>query len=311
MAERHECKWILAYRQHTFGPMIWCSIQIGQPAQADSRMQSIATATSFDELKDGFEFVEVPLPECFDLSKPFQSSNRESMVNSLRSSLTLSQVDSIELASERLRNMQVYATTSDSDSASTVSSLPLLPSTHGRTCSTQSSVDDPIRFVELAPPADSASTDDSPLAHDPWNGECTWITNDPSGQPMDLVDTMVTNFISVAKHATSTAKAIFHTLQATDEPTEATASSSQEKKLGLINTFNSSQSTGESFFEQIEASATSISSMDPMKTLIAMGFANRAKNQRLLRENDDDLTRVIEQLTLDVNEDADWFAHRH
>ena len=51
--------------------------------------------------------------------------------------------------------------------------------------------------------------------------------------------------------------------------------------------------------------------MDPMKTLIAMGFANRAKNQRLLRENDNDLNKVIEQLTLDVNEDSDWFAHRH
>ena len=83
----YESKWILAYRQHTFGPMIWCSIQIGQPAHAASRdsvLQSIAKATSSDELRDGFEFVEVPLPECFDLSKPFQSSNAGSMINSLR-----------------------------------------------------------------------------------------------------------------------------------------------------------------------------------------------------------------------------------
>jgi hypothetical protein len=83
----YESKWILAYRQHTFGPMIWCSIQIGQPAHADSRdsvLQSIGKARPCDELRDGFEFVEVPLPECFDLSKPFQSSNTASMISSLR-----------------------------------------------------------------------------------------------------------------------------------------------------------------------------------------------------------------------------------
>ena len=98
----YESKWILAYRQHTFGPMIWCSIQVGQPAHADNRMrkcwleppctiapnhsvlESMVKATSFDELRDGFEFVEVPLPECFDLSKPFKSSHTGSMINSLR-----------------------------------------------------------------------------------------------------------------------------------------------------------------------------------------------------------------------------------
>lgn len=42
-----------------------------------------------------------------------------------------------------------------------------------------------------------------------------------------------------------------------------------------------------------------------------MGFANRAKNQRLLRENGNDLAKVIEILTLDTIEDPDWFAHRH
>lgn len=48
-----------------------------------------------------------------------------------------------------------------------------------------------------------------------------------------------------------------------------------------------------------------------MAQLIEMGFGNRAKNQRLLRENGNDLAKVIELLTLDVNEDPDWFDHRH
>jgi hypothetical protein len=27
----YESKWILSYRHQTFGPMIWCSIEVGQP----------------------------------------------------------------------------------------------------------------------------------------------------------------------------------------------------------------------------------------------------------------------------------------
>jgi len=38
-----------------------------------------------------------------------------------------------------------------------------------------------------------------------------------SSQPLDFVDTVVTNIFSVAKQAGSTAKAIFNTLQAYDE----------------------------------------------------------------------------------------------
>ena len=30
---KYESKWILSYRQQTFGPMIWCSIEVGQSAQ--------------------------------------------------------------------------------------------------------------------------------------------------------------------------------------------------------------------------------------------------------------------------------------
>ena len=58
----YESKWILAYRQQTFGPMIWCSIEVGsnKPIQKDPVVD--------------FEFVEIPLPACFDLSKPYQSA---------------------------------------------------------------------------------------------------------------------------------------------------------------------------------------------------------------------------------------------
>ena len=55
----------------------------------------------------------------------------------------------------------------------------------------------------------------------------------------------------------------------------------------------------------------SIPSKDPMKALVEMGFANRARNQRLLRENANDLAKVIELLTLENNDDVDAFTHRH
>ncbi len=85
----------------------------------------------------------------------------------------------------------------------------------------------------------------------------------------------------------------------------------------MINTFDTSQTSTNGFFDRIEehstptASFNSMSSNDPMYALIEMGFANRAKNQRLLRENANDLAKVIELLTLDNNEDVDWFIHRH
>ncbi|CAF4257748.1 unnamed protein product [Rotaria magnacalcarata] len=40
-----------------------------------------------------------------------------------------------------------------------------------------------------------------------------------------------------------------------------------------------------------------------------MGFANRAKNQRLLNANANDLAKVIELLTIE-NDDADWLRHK-
>jgi hypothetical protein len=57
----YESKWILAYQQQTFGPMIWCSIEV-----------SPKKIIQENPLQD-FEFIEVPLPACFDLSKPYQS----------------------------------------------------------------------------------------------------------------------------------------------------------------------------------------------------------------------------------------------
>jgi hypothetical protein len=87
-----------------------------------------------------------------------------------------------------------------------------------------------------------------------------------------------------------------------------------EPKPTLINTFNETETSTNGFFDHIESTTTSvnsISSNNPMKTLVEMGFANRAKNQRLLRENANDLAKVIELLTLENNEDVDWFTQRH
>ena len=42
-----------------------------------------------------------------------------------------------------------------------------------------------------------------------------------------------------------------------------------------------------------------------------MGFFNRYINKRLLSENLNDLTKVIEILTAESNDDLDWFSHRH
>jgi hypothetical protein len=82
----------------------------------------------------------------------------------------------------------------------------------------------------------------------------------------------------------------------------------------LINTFNISPTSTNGFFEHIGENSTSINSIssnDPMKKLVEMGFANRAKNQRLLKENANDLAKVVELLTLENNDDGDWFSYRH
>lgn len=84
----------------------------------------------------------------------------------------------------------------------------------------------------------------------------------------------------------------------------------------MINTFNSNQTTGNNILERLQQNSTKVlinSSFtdDPMQKLISMGFANRAKNQRLLKENGNNLAKVIELLTIDNQEDTDWYSHRH
>ena len=89
-----------------------------------------------------------------------------------------------------------------------------------------------------------------------------------------------------------------------------------EEKAGLINTYKSEQQQQDNIIPilapQTERKISPWTrSTDPMTKLIEMGFSNRAKNQRLLRENHDDLDKVVELLTLDSAEDPNWFNHRH
>lgn len=131
---------------------------------------------------------------------------------------------------------------------------------------------------------------------------------------------MVTNIFSVAKQAGSTAKAIFNTLQALDEVSERSiirtaATSHSLHQPTLVNTFAADASDTNGFFERLdETSSTRTDSFptdEQMQALIGMGFVNRAKNQRLLRENANDLAKVIELLTLESDDDSDWFTRRH
>ena len=48
-------------------------------------LESVMKTSAFDEIREAFEFVDVPLPACFDLSKPFQSDSKlTSNASSLR-----------------------------------------------------------------------------------------------------------------------------------------------------------------------------------------------------------------------------------
>lgn len=53
------------------------------------------------------------------------------------------------------------------------------------------------------------------------------------------------------------------------------------------------------YFEHIEDEEQSSISNEPLDILIEMGFTNRAQNQRLLHDNNQDLNKVIEILTLE------------
>jgi hypothetical protein len=77
----YESKWILAYRQQTFGPMIWCSIEVSHSPKVENSIEIMTN--SFNE----FEFIDVPLPACFDLSKPYQPDMKTSDSSSLHVNL--------------------------------------------------------------------------------------------------------------------------------------------------------------------------------------------------------------------------------
>ncbi|CAF0766785.1 unnamed protein product [Adineta steineri] len=312
----YESKWILAYRQQTFGPMIWCSIEVNQA--------SVAIENKIEPIIDDneFEFIEVPLPACFDLSKPYQSLMKTSSDSSLNLDFVLPCIDSTELlatdfSTVNIDNLQSsYASDSDSFSTFTCSSsMPSLVENQINKTSlpTDSTSEDPTPLIELAPPTETQIT--TPIIS-------VDINNDERqsarlNQSLDFVDTVVTNIFSVAKQAGSTAKAIFNTLQAYDEPipsTTTTTTTVQDQQPSLVNTFNKTSINTNGLFEHINSTqpirTNSFTSDDQMKTLIEMGFANRAKNQRLLRENANDLAKVIELLTLETNDEVDWLRHK-
>ncbi|CAF1262893.1 unnamed protein product [Rotaria sordida] len=241
----YESKWILSYRHQTFGPMIWCSIEVG----------SSTVPKSTNALKETFEFVDVPLPACFDLSKAYSLTSSNC---SPRSSFILPRSNSIDTQSEPLVDIFINSSSSDSDSFST--------------------------FVRSPSPV-LTKPEESPLIELPF----TYPNNNQERQPspqlnqsMVFVDSVVTNIFSVAKQAGSTAKAIFHTLQATDETTQSVQrqQQQQQQQQTLVNTRNLNV---DDFFEHVDYNETTnrnISlSNDPMEILIEMGFDNLEKNQ--------------------------------
>lgn len=90
MTGTYESKWILSYRNRTFGPMIWCSIEVRQPVETlqsnckqrkvfcqkvtnENKFSAIFIEPNAESFQENLDFVEVSLPDCFDLSKPFRS----------------------------------------------------------------------------------------------------------------------------------------------------------------------------------------------------------------------------------------------
>ncbi|CAF0746169.1 unnamed protein product [Rotaria sp. Silwood1] len=306
----YESKWILSYRQQTFGPMIWCTIEVSQWSIIENELQSITSSSSLNEL----DYVEVPLPDCFDLSKPYQPGMKTSSNSSMHTSSILHCDDSTELLSTYFNTVDIddlqSSYQSDTDSLSTFTdSSPVVPQIDETSLTTNSTLENPTKLIELPlspPPTENRSMTSSVVPNN--NEENQSIRLNP---PLDFVDTVVTNIFTVAKQAGSTAKAIFHTLQAYDEPiTPVTPPVQEQEKPILINTYNADATNTHGFSGRITNTSISTDSSDPMKTLIEMGFANRAKNQRLLKENANDLAKVIELLTID-NNDSDWFTHRH
>ncbi|CAF1331847.1 unnamed protein product [Adineta steineri] len=259
----YESKWILSFRHRTFGPMIWCSIQVGQST----------IEKSIPEVKETFEFIDIPLPSCFDLSKPYETISNN---NPRRSSFILPRSNSTTTQSESLINTFQSPDVSDNDSLSTFAYSPLLSTIENS---------NEMPLIELTPAIPNTTNEE--------RQQQALRAN----QSLDFVDSVVTNIFSVAKHAGSTAKAIFNTLQANDE-----FNTPVQEQQPLIETNNSNN---DDYFEHVEENENSILSNNPIDILIEMGFANRQTNQLLLSENNNDLNRVIEILTGGSIEDID------
>lgn len=123
----YESKWILSYRDQTFGPMFWCQIEVRQND-------------------------DVPLPACFDLTKPF--------------SLPKPIDDPVEKLTNDFERIDDFLEITNES-------------------------------VSLPPPL-------SPIRSE-------------SVETPRPINTVMNSFVSVARQAGSTAKAIFNTLQANDE----------------------------------------------------------------------------------------------
>lgn len=198
----YESKWILSYRDQTFGPMLSCSIRIGQKVEMK---------------KEKIEFADIPLPACFDLTKPYQS--------------TYSHSNSIYTRTDSLVNSSI-----DSD-------------------------DNSIPLIDLTP------TNDDGQSSTQSNHSANFVTN-------------------IFKQAGSKAKAIFNTLQGSDEIDQVERASFSTTTSSIV----------DDFFEHVDDEQPS---NEPMNSLIEMGFTNRAQNQRLLQDHHNDLNKVIEILTLE------------
>ncbi|CAM2715589.1 unnamed protein product [Rotaria socialis] len=299
----YESKWILAYRQQTFGPMIWCSIEVSPWSISEHDFETITHSISLNEL----DYVHVPLPACFDLSKPFHIDMKTSTHSSSHSNSFSHSNDSAELLSTYFNSIDIddlrSSFSSDTENLSNLMNSPTVVSEKD-----EQSIENPTPVIDSTPPTENSPSLTPPIVLN--NNEENQSTR--SNQPFDFVDTVVTNVFSAAKQASSTAIAIFHTLQAYEEPVASVSPPVREQeKPTLFNSFNPNQVDNHGLSVLSNGTSTSInssSSSDPMKKLIEMGFANRAKNQRLLKANANDLAKVIELLTIE-NDDTDWFSH--
>ncbi|CAF0728964.1 unnamed protein product [Didymodactylos carnosus] len=374
-----ESKWILTYRHYTFGPMIWCSIEVvNEPViipYCETRlndnimMESTNTMTlssaslnnyvsvspsimmssrqdscdSALRLTNSFDMIDIPLPICFDLTKPFKPKEMSTLSNndyhhndSTRTSITYSRLSS--LPSSINGDVQDLVDPFGDDFLDEISSPQ-----HQKQIEVNSNVyTKDIEHVTVEDVQQTLQEQESTIVQLPtstageFNGSIPLpytplpMLQRTSSQPLDFVDSVVTNIFTVAKQAGSTAKAIFHTLQAYDEtsvPTALPASStiieippqtsiaSETATAELFNsddyfsTIQHGENENECLISLLSSETTpctSLSSVTSQTTnssldlnmahLIEMGFLNREQNLRLLTQYKNDITKVIEFL---------------